>query len=360
MKNWYKAMSFSLVLMSAFFVGCTTTPAPKTPAPKDKGPKVVPTDLRCRYKAGQVERFRYTSTKMNKVWVEMPNKEPSQTGMNEFKTELVLRTEVLKVDGDGSALMNVTIEQVRLNTMSDVNKKKRKSEYYSDEKKNTTSANWAGEPKLAGASYKIKIHPDTSVQQIIGREELMKQLQIKEEDNKVVNVLITEQALKQYHERDFVRFSPAEVTGTSKNKSALPQQYEKDVPIPDDMIKAKALKKKYTVGAVESKEAQKMVTINGTGEPLHVLPEGMEEPSSPQDMGKNLIKQMSNIHELKINDVGLFDLTAGKVVSEKENLKCTLIILDKDIAPAKNQKKNDSGGAMFTEITINSDYEVLK
>jgi len=360
MKNWYKVMSFSLVLMSAFFVGCTSTPPEKAPAPKDKGPKAVPTDLRCRFKAGQVERVRYTSTKMNKVWVEMPNKEPSQTGMNETNKEIVLRTEVLKVDSDGSALVNVTIEQVRLDTMSDVNKKKRKSEYYSGNKKTTTSTNWSGEPKLAGASYKIKINPDTSVQKIMGLADLMKKLKIKEEDNKVVNILITEQAIKQYHERDFVRFSPAEVTGASKNKTALPKQYEKDVPIPDDMIKAKALKKKYTVGAVESKDAQKMVTIKATGEPLHVLPEGMEEPTNPQDMGKNLIKQMSNIHELKINDVGQFDLTTGTVKSEKENLKCTLIILDKDIAPAKNQKQKDSGGAMFTEITMNSDFEVLK
>ena len=127
------------------------------------------------------------------------------------------------------------------------------------------------------------------------------------------------------------------------------------------MIKAKAIKKNFKVHKVQKEKKARLVKVVGTAEPLHVLPEGIEEPPALNDFGKTMIKRMSDMNELKITDEALFDLSAGVVRSEKTSVECTLIILEENIGmgQGKNKKKGTSG-AMFTMVKMNNTYELVK
>ncbi|MCK5270025.1 MAG: hypothetical protein KAJ46_04540, partial [Sedimentisphaerales bacterium] len=195
--------------------------------------KTTATSLRCKYKVGEEHTVRFTSNKLNKVWVEMPKKKPTLTGKNETQHEIVLRTKVESADEDGSAILNVTIEQIKFTMTSDVRKKKSKNEYYSDAKKTTSTPSWPNEPKLYGASYKIRIAADTTVKEVIGIDKLYKKIGVDKDAKRIVVGLINEEKVKRYHERDFLRYSPGRVAPPKGKAFALPTTYEGKLPIPD-------------------------------------------------------------------------------------------------------------------------------
>ncbi|MCK5271468.1 MAG: hypothetical protein KAJ52_02785 [Sedimentisphaerales bacterium] len=343
------------------FVSQSVARADNNKKTDSKKMKTVPTSLCCQYKVGKEHTVRFTSNKLNKVWVEMPKKKPTLTGQNETQHEIVLRTKVESVDKDGSAILNVTIEQIKFTMTSDVRKKKSKNEYYSDAKKNTSTSSWPNEPKLHGASYKIKIAPDTTVKEVIGIDKLYKKIGVDKDDRRIVIGLINEEKIKRYHERDFLRYCPGRVASSKGEAFALPTAYEGKLPIPDAMIKAKAIKKTFKVHKVQKEKKAHLVKVVGTAEPLYVLPEGIEEPPALNDFGKTMIKRMSDMNELKITDEALFDLSAGVVRSEKTSVECTLIILEENIGMGQGKnKKKGAGGAMFTMVKIDNTYELVK
>ncbi len=359
--NLKKTVLFLAGVALICFVSQSVSMADNKEKSDSKKVKTVPTSLRCRYKVGEEHKARFISNKLNKVWVEMPGKKPTLTGKNESQHEIVLRTKVESVDKDGSAILNVTIEQVRLTMTSDVRKKKSKNEYYSDAKKNTSTSSWPNEPKLYGASYKIRIAPDSTVKEVIGMDKLYKKIGVDKDDKRIVTGLINEQTVKKYHERDFLRYCPARVAPSKGETFALPTEYEKKLPIPDAMIKAKAIKKKFKVNEIQKKGKTNLVKVRSSAEPLYVLPEGIEEPPPLNDFGKTMIKRMSDMNELKITDEALFDLSAGLVRSEKSNIECTLIILEENIGMGQSKnKKKSTGGAMFTVVKIDNTYELIK
>jgi len=203
MKTWLKLMVLTVTGAMIISYGCDTAPSAKTkdkktvqpaaqeqvakPAAQEQVAKPAVTQkesaLRCRYTVGSVERARFANSSQNKVWVEMPDKEPSEPQSNETQREIVLRSEVEKVQEDGSAIIKVTIEQAKVSetvitketkqTAKDAEKTlkdtKRTNTYSSDAE--GTKSTWRNQPKLAGASYKIEIAPDTTVKEIMGLEE---------------------------------------------------------------------------------------------------------------------------------------------------------------------------------------------
>ena len=363
MKNWQKIVTFVCMVTMMVFLGCRGG----SPVKESAGPEsevappaaVKATELRCRYNTGLAERVRLTSRTMNKVWVEMPGKESTNPSMNETESEIVLRSEVESVQQDGSAVIKVTIETVKLNLKSDVNDKAKTDKYSSSDKETTST--WSGAPKLAGASYKIKIAPDTTVLEVMGLDELRKTLKIKSDDRGIVPRLISESNIKKYHQHPFIQYSPAKVPEEKGADFALPKKYEKNVILPDAMIKAKAVKKIYQPAQVQQQGDSQIVTISINGEPLYVLPEGVAQPIEPNNFGQTLIKKMSEMQELKITGQGVFDLTAGKTLSDKNDIDCTLILLEEDIGMGDPNKKKGkgSGGVMFTKVERRSSYEVL-
>jgi len=359
MKKRLNLLAFGFIIALVLLPVNRGTAAEKSE--KTTGSKMVPSALRFRYQVGREHTIRLTSEKLNKVWVEMPNKPPTLTGMNQTNSEIVLKTKVKAVDPCGVALVNVTFDKVKLSMKSDVRKKKRENEYSSDAQKTSSTPEWPNEPKLYGASYQIKIAPDTTVRKIIGLDKMYKKLRINKDDKRIVLGIISEEAIRRYHQQDAIRFSPAEVPDGKDKETALPKAYEKNVALPDPMIKAKALKKKFQVHEPQIKDGRRLVKVTSTVEPLHILPEGMEEPAPPNDFGRTMIKRMSDMNELKVTDEAVFNLTDRSLQSVKSLVDCTLIILEENIGMTpKNKERKGSGGAMFTQVKQITTFEVTK
>gem|GEM_PF-1134164 len=395
MKTWLKLMVLTVTGAMIISYGCDTAPSAKTkdkktvqpaaqeqvakPAAQEQVAKPAVTQkesaLRCRYTVGSVERARFANSSQNKVWVEMPDKEPSEPQSNETQREIVLRSEVEKVQEDGSAIIKVTIEQAKVSetvitketkqTAKDAEKTlkdtKRTNTYSSDAE--GTKSTWRNQPKLAGASYKIEIAPDTTVKEIMGLDELRQKLEIGEDDTGKAVSLISEESIKSYHEREFVRYSPDRFTPQQGYDHPLPKNYEKNLPVSNAIIKAKAIKKIYSAQEPQKKNNSQTVTITCQGEPLHLLPEGITEPQLSGSFFLIVTKEKSDMQGFKIAGRGDFDLTTRQVIEDSSETECTLVLDGAKIGFGEQPGKKiepGSAGFMFTQFNSQSKYELLK
>ena len=307
----------------------------------------------CQYEPGQSERVRISQDKLYKIWVEMPGNPPTPTITRQEKFEIVLLREVESVEPDGSAIMKITVESID-RTLNIESKQGDKSlRYLSTADKTQSGGDWRGEPKLAGAAYKIRITPKTLVTEIIGLEELRAQLNLKEDAAGPVAAMLTEKEIKRLHERLFLQDSPAKID--------LKKGYEKLVPIPDATIKAKGVRKTYTISQTPSNDdQQRLVTMTSTGQAAHTVPEDFVAGPVPTNMFQKMIVETSEMDELIIKGQGVFDAAAGSVRSETNEVKCTLILdgssLTGQFAPGK---EGGSGGEMFTFTHFTDTFEVL-
>ncbi|MBN1763837.1 MAG: hypothetical protein JW860_01145 [Sedimentisphaerales bacterium] len=342
--------------------GCETAPSGSDAETvvKESAPKIMKSQLRCTYKVGDVEKVRWTDESEYKVWVQMEGQEPGKPKYRDMQKEIVMNTQVESVEEDGTAIINVVWEQVNMSIKYPTPKDKTaKRSYFSDAK--TTRSDWPGEPELAGVSYKIKMAPDTTIKEVMGLDELRKKLNISNSDSGVA-ALLQEDRIKMYHQRDFILHCPAEFT--NQNKQGLPGTYEKNIEVPDEMIKAQAIKMVYQVEPVLTTDSGRMIKVVGKGTPLYVLPEGMSNPPQPDRFDKNMIKSMSNMDELTVTVEGDYNLTTGTVTRDLKDIKCTLIILEKNInfgdeAPNTPQKQAGDN-EMFTTVVLKTLYEVIE
>lgn len=292
--------------------------------------------IRCQYQSGQSERITVAQEKNYESWVEMPEKEPTQRNSRKNRQELTLLRHVDSVASDGSALMTITIEKAEVALDIDTQKSKSKHHYTSTaENTNTT---WGNEPAVAGVSYQIKIAPDTRVLEIIGLDEARTGLNIKKDAKGIASNILSEEAIRVIHERSFVKDSPG--------PEAL-------APIPDAMIKAKAIRKTYNY-----QQDAEHITALSVGEAAYTAPEGFPEPPTPSNMGQTMIINISEMDKLIVQGRGVFDLNTGSVTSEENNIKCTLVIDESNLsAQFGKEDKKGSGGVMFTVTEIKNTFD---
>jgi hypothetical protein len=331
MKRSYGAMGVVLggVLAIIFLSGCSTAPP---------------------YQVGDVERIRFTYEENHWQWVEMPNEPPTKKDGRVIKKEFVMRREVESVnDQDHSAVMKVTLEKVDIGVRTVIPEKERFSYYRSSAEK--TESNFPNSPKLVGASYKIRIAGDTAVLEIIGLDELRKQLEIKEDDNSLAAGVLLPQTVRQIHERQF-RQSGVKA-GKTLSKLAV---------IPHMMIKAQAIDNTYVADQGRKDGDFRWVTVTSTGQAVHTLPAGWDEPPGPTDPSRLMIKSMFDMQKLEVTSEGVFDANSGRVKNEKKHVFCSLVLLGEKIAsqnPPPLQKKGKAAGEMFVEVTVDQTFEVL-
>jgi hypothetical protein len=300
--------------------------------------------LRCAYQVGDVEKVRYTGERLYKSWLEMPGKDPQDVGTNRTQEELVMVREVQSVEPDGSAMMKVTLESVRIELSG---KDESSAKKYLSSAEGTTS--WGDEPALAGMSYTIHIAPDTRVLEVKGLAELRQKAGIKDSDSGVIARMLDEERIKRYHERDFVIYSPKTLDVKKGYDSEM-------LPLPDVMIKATAIKKHYE-GTVEGDQ----IHVSGRGEAVQGTVEGFEEPKINQ-FGQAIIKQQSDMQKLDITDDGIFSISQGKVLKDNKDVACSLVLLEENLFGGQagaNAKDKKEWGVMYTDVQLKSNFEVI-
>lgn len=335
MNKWMNGVAVVLMGSALLVGGCAGTP------------KGGPSGMKCRYQQGSVETITVTSNSFYKNWVEMPGKPADQVRSRKNHVEMVLKREVEQVNPDGSAILKVTMEKVDSRIEVDFPDKKTEDFYTSTPEKTDSLKD---EPMLGGRSYKIKIAPDTTVLEIIGREALMQQLSLSSDSTGMVPGLISEELIKRCHQRQFMQYPVA----PGKKRSET-------VRLPDVMIKAKALEKTFTAGAVETQNGKQTVTVTTTGAPVYTLPQGFPEPEEPKAFGQKLILDNSDMQEFKVEGQSVFDLTAGGVLKDQQSVSCSLVLLGDKLfgGKGKDQPGGGGGGEMFTEIKISETFERL-
>ena len=317
------------------------TPAapPKAAAKKDT--------LLCRYKAGDSEKIRVFRERFFRTWVEMPGDEPSVPGSRRSNLEITLQRDVEKVNADGSALIKVTVLDVKRHLDIDTTSKKSKFKYISNSEQNEST--WDGQPAINGATYQIVVAPDTSVKEIIGIDALKSEYKLTKKTS-LVSSLFEDDLIAKIHERAIVR-DRANGEVTEKGVQSL-------MPNEEATIKARAIRNTYSCAPGQGN----IVSVSFTGEAAFTAPEGFPEPAKPSDMMQVTIVTNSDMNELVINGEGTFDKAAGKVLSENRAVKCTLILDGNKLfaKPDQEPKQGDKGGGeMFTVTELKETFEVL-
>jgi hypothetical protein len=353
MKQWQILLWLGIGL-GMLATGCTPAEAPEkdmavggtqAPAPPPKVPALLN-----KYKTGQSDRVHWSRQEIYNTWVEMPDEEPSQKRGRNTKIELVLACEVEAVEDDGSAIMKITFEKANLHMVTRQSEDKEVIYDYNSTAEGT-KVSQGTEPALAGASYRIKVGPDSSVREIMDIDKLRQKLNLKEDAVGTAVHLISEENIKGYHERAFL------LSGVGAGGSA-----EKMSAVSNVMVKAQAINKTFTAGPVTSKDSSKIVTVTSTAQPVHTLPEGIGEPPQPNDFGRTIVKQMSDMQKYENTGISIFDVSRGKVISDQNKIDCTLILLgDKIGQMGQGQKKppKGSGGEMFTVVSVEQQFKVL-
>ncbi len=321
--------------------GETTVPAP-APQPQPAAPSDL---LLCKYKAGDSDKVRVFRERFYRTWVEMPGEEPSVPGSRRSNMEVTLQRDVEKVNADGSALMKVTVLEVKRHLDIDTTNKKSKFKYISNSEENEST--WDGQPPISGASYKIVVAPDTTVKEIIGIDELKSEYKLTDK-TRIVSSLFEDDLIGKIHERAFIRdIAAGEATDTGV-AALLPNE--------EATIKARAIRNTYVRGETQGD----VVTVSFTGEAAFAVPEGFPDAAKPSDMMQVTIVTNSDMDELAVAGEGRFDQAAGKVLSETSSVKCTLILDGSKLFAKPDQEPNPkAGGEMFTVTELRETFEVL-
>lgn len=306
--------------------------------------------LRVKFEVGAKTRARAQRLQFYKTWVEMPRKDDTQTHSRETKDDVLFETTVEKINDDGTAIVRVEIIEAKVTLHIDFPQKDTKRHYVSTAEK--TDTNWIEEPAVAGSVYRLRVAPDTTVEEILGLKGLRRSLGMADDGDTAVAVrrLLDEDQIRERHERQFVQFG----AGPGREKNRTTQVF----PVTETMVKAKAIKKTFTT---EPGGEGGIVTVRSTGEAIYSLPRGFEEPPEPSQFGQAMIKDKSDMQDFSVEGTGRFDSATGQVTSEELSLKATLVLLGENVfqTPERETPKGDQG-AMYTEITRTRSYTVVE
>ena len=302
-----------------------------------------------KFNEGDKDKIKYTKDTLNRVWVEMKGKEPSETGRRTTELEFIVTREVESVDDEG-AVLKLTFDEVKLSLESNVQKKTKENSYISTADK--TSSTWKGEPAVAGKSVKVKVDKAGSVLEFIGLDELFKELRIEEDDNSRVSWLVGKESLTNIVERPFLK--------ACADGNVIAEGWDNFEEIPDAMLNAKALRFIYT--PVDFNKGDKVLTVKTKVEPLYTVPEGMPEPPAAGDPFKMILKQNSDLQEPVVESETVFDIEAGKVEKDMVQVDYLMILDGNKLFPEQRtgNKKDVDAGMMFTQIKIKENFEVIE
>ncbi len=292
---------------------------------------------------GYTDTISYTKHTTNRVWVEMKDKEPSETGRKNIDLEYNVTREIQSVESDGSLKVKLTFNKLSLE-MVNVGGGKEKKNYYISESGNTKSS-WRGEPSVAGKSVTVKMLNDSSIV-FEDLAELRTSLKLTDGDNSTVAALISEKELKKVLERPFLVNCPK---GNIAAKS-----WDSIEPIPDSMLNTKALRMIYS-SAGENAEGD--YVFNTDIEPLYTLPEGMEEAPAG-DPFRQILKDRSDLQEPEVESEAVLDPETGLVTKDMLNVTYLMIVDGNKLFPDQQKNSKADAGMMYIEIKINEDYEI--
>ncbi|MCP4708459.1 MAG: hypothetical protein GY869_07535 [Planctomycetes bacterium] len=296
------------------------------------------------FQQGQVDTIRFVRSDSYRNWVEMPDQPPTMESSRLLTEEIVLTREVETLNPDGSVILKVTFDQVNITDNRIVQGTENLFQYISNSQE--TKSTKPGEPPLAGASYRVKLAPDTSVQEIVGLTELRQQLELPEGSVGLAALMLSERRIKKCHEREFLQ------SGVQSDKPAT-----KLFPVEHEMNKAKALEKTF----IASLPGTNTMSVSMTGEAVYVLPDGWTEPPQPVDPFRPQIKELSDMQPPEIIGESIFDQSTKKVLQDNYSVKCLLILPGNKIAQrVDNKEVEDDGGLMFTEIKLEHKFETIK
>ena len=140
-------------------------------------------------------------------------------------------------------------------------------------------------------------------------------------------------------------------SGVAPGKTA-----KKLFPVVHEMNKAKALEKTFSA----SMQGNNTMSVSTTGEAVYVLPNGWAEPPQPSDPFRPVIKDKSDMQPPEITGESLFDINTNQVLQDYSSIKCLLILTEEKIAQSASDKEiEDTGGLMFTEITLEFKFDSL-
>ena len=304
--------------------------------------------LRLQFEPGAQVKARYASSEFYKTWVEIEGKQDTHAHSRETKDDVLFNVTVDKINGDGTAILRVDILEAQVTLSLDFPQKKTDQYYTSTAEK--TDSNWDGEPALAGAVYHIRMAPDTTVEEIIDLKDLRRSLGFQDGASGAVSRLISKEAITRRHEREFVQFG----AGPGRKNNQTSELFA----VNETMLKAQAVKRTFTTNPID---ADGIVTITSTGEAIHTLPQGFEEPPQPNLFGQALIKDKSDMQELAVPGIGRFDTTSGRVLSEDNRLEVLLVLLGENIfESAKPKNTNVDPGVMFREVKRQRHFELVE
>ncbi|MBN2063837.1 MAG: hypothetical protein JW745_03465 [Sedimentisphaerales bacterium] len=312
-----------LFVFAAIFSGCSSA---------------VGLDLKPGYK----DTIKYTKETKNRVWVEMKDKEPSETGRREMTLEYEITREVKGVGADGSMLLALTFDKVALNMTNTSTDKEKKNHYISQA--DQTSSSWNNEPAVYGVSVQAKLAPNGQVT-FVDLDQVRAKLKLSDDDNSTVANLISEKELTDILQRPF------QVKCPKSNFSA--KSWEEYRAIPDAMLNAMALRVVYKPVSNENN----CITVKTAIEPLYVLPEGMDAPPAA-DAFKQILKSNSDLQEPVVDSEAVIDLATGLVKKDKLNVTYLMIVDGNKLFPDQRKDSKADAGMMYIEIVINEKYEI--
>ncbi len=303
-----------------------------------------------KYTAGEKDKIRYSKNTLNRVWVEMQGKEPSETGRRTTELEYIISREVQDVDGQGTATIKLTFDEVKLTLASNVQKKTKENSYISTPEKTTST--WKGEPGVAGKSVTVKVGKDGTIHELLDHDKLLEELHVTVDDNSRVSYLIGEESVRNIIERPFIK--------ACEGGQVLPSGWDAYQEIPDAMLNAKAMRMIYVPDNFT--EGDNILNVKTSIEPLYTVPEGMPEPPAAGDPFKMILKQNSDLQEPKVISEAVFDIEKGQVLKDLLDVEYLMILDGNQLFPEQRtgKKKDVDAGMMYTLIKINEEYEVIE
>ncbi len=323
-----------------------TSPAEPTKSTKMATPEKMSAAIHCVFEKGQTETVHYTRERSYKTWVEMGGTEPQVPGSRKTTLDILCTRHVDEVMPDGAAVMSVTLNEAKWDLQIDTTNKKTTQHYVSTA--DTHSSDWPGQPSVAGATYQIVIGPDSVVREIRGVDQIKQNYKLGDTPG-VASELFTDQTIRQLNERTFVK--------ELHDKSVPPNGLEVLSPNPEATIKAKAIRRHYTIMPLDG-----VVTVMTSGEPAYTAPDDFPQPD--RENIPPFIIELSDLD--KLNFVGSARMSnKGQVLADKLEVDCVLTLNGEKISSMSGSKANAGGkekdqGFMYTQTTLKEDFEVVK
>ncbi len=298
----------------------------------------------------KTDRVRFVKLDRFNSWVDMPGRPPDGQSNRDLVEEVVFTREVESRNSDGSVVIKVTFESVKVTDKRLVQGEQYELTYDSTAEKTVSTEK--NEPPLAGVSYQILMAPDTTVKAIMGVDQLRQELGFQEGVVTMASRFLEDKYIRLCNEREFMQ-SGVQAGGT------ITRQF----PVRHVMNKAQALEKTFRAQKTKTPQGRTGLAVQMTGQAIYVLPSGWPQPPPPPDPYREQIKAMSDMQDPVISGESLYDLKTKQVLHDYNKIKCVLIITEDKISQQLGkevaQEQKGSGGQMFTEIELEHRFETL-